>query len=149
MSIDERAIWHEAGHPVVALSLGLRAADIWYKNGNFECTHTQCSGISPQHIIYTVLVAGAASEKLRFNGYNAKGSSADAERIIKLGGTSIDDYLPDALELLAAHQRELELMAEELGKKWCQSAFSGRPNPFKVMSAEEIEGIHQSCDSVK
>ena len=45
---------------------------------------------------------------------------------MKLGG-SIDHYLPEALELLAAHKRELELMYEELGKKWCQSAFSGRP----------------------
>jgi hypothetical protein len=136
--IDERAIWHEAGHPVVALNLGLRAADIWYKNGNFECTHAQCSG---QHICI-VLAAGAASEKLRFNGYSTKGSSADAERIIELGG-SIDEYLPEALELLAAYRRELELMAEELGKNWCQSAFSGRPNPFKLMSTEEIEGIHK------
>lgn len=140
MSIDERAIWHEAGHAVVALSAGLRAADIWYKNGNFECTH-QCSG---RHR-YLVLAAGAASEKLMFNDYNTKGSSADAERIMKLGG-SIDHYLPEALELLAAHKRELELMYEELGKKWCQSAFSGRPNPLKVMSAEEIEDIHKAAE---
>lgn len=149
MSIDERAIWHEAGHSVVALIVGLPAADIWYKNGNFECTHVrpQCSGVS-LHQLYIVLAAGAASEKLGLVGdYNTNGSSADAARISELGGTAIEDYLPEALEILAAHRRELELLGEEFEKKWCQSIFTGRPNPFLVMSAGEVDAIHKATTS--
>jgi len=151
MSIDERAIWHEAGHSVVALSVGLPAADIWYKNGNFECTHLrpQCYGISLNQL-YVVLAAGAAAEKLRFAGdYNTSGSSADAARISELGGTTIEDYLPEALEILAARRRELELMAGELGKRWCQSIFTGRPNPFLVMSAGEVAAVREETTSEK
>jgi hypothetical protein len=97
------------------------------------------------HQLYIVLAAGAASEKLRFVGdYNTKGSSADAARISELGGTSIEDYLSEALEILAAHKWELQSMGEELERKWCQSAFAGRPNPFLVMSVEEVDAIHRS-----
>jgi hypothetical protein len=141
----ERAIWHEAGHAVVALSISLAAADIWYKNGNFEATYglAQRSRV-PLHHIYTVLAAGAASEKLKFDDYDTKGSSADATRISDLGGVTIENYLPEALKILGVHRRELEGMARELQAKWAQSLFTGRPNPFRVMLAEEVDAVYKA-----
>ena len=146
MSIGERGIWHESGHSVVALSLGSPAADIWFKNGNFEATHNiaHYPEVSLHHI-YAVLAAGAASEKLKFGDYNLAGSSADAARISELGGTTIEDYLPEATEILEAHRHELEMMVGELRSKYAQSFLNERPNPFRVMSAEEVDAIHKAA----
>ena len=148
MSIDKRAIWHESGHSVVALSVGFSAADIVHRYGNLECTHipAQCSEVS-LHKRYIVLASGAASEKLQFGDYGPGGSSADAARILELGGTTIDDYLPEAVEILAAHKRELEMMAEQLGEKWDKSIYTGRPNPFVVMPAAEVDAVHNAANS--
>jgi hypothetical protein len=58
--------------------------------------------------------------------------------------TQLSDYLLEATEILAARRQELESIVKELQKKWQGSIFTGRPNPFKVMSAEEIDAIHNS-----
>jgi hypothetical protein len=79
-----------------------------------------------------------------FDNYCPKGSSADSDRISELGGTAIDDYLPEAIEILAAHRQELGMMSEELERKWCESLFTGRPNPFEVMSSEEVDAVHRT-----
>jgi hypothetical protein len=144
ISMDARAIWHEAAHSVVALRFDFPAADILWENGNFKCTHTGRPGISLRHV-YIVLAAGAAAEELEFGGnYNPRGSSADSASISKFGGARIEDYLLEATEILAARRQELESIVKELQKKWQGSIFTGRPNPFKVMSAEEIDAIHNS-----
>ena len=143
MSIGERGIWHESGHAVVALCRGFSAADIWFKNGNLEASHARFPGML-QRACFLLAAAGAASEKLKFGDYDPKASSADAVRISELEGTTIEDYLPEAIEILEKHKQELELMAGELAKKWNQSLFSGRPNPLRLMSADEVNAIHSA-----
>jgi hypothetical protein len=144
VSIDERAIWHESGHSVVALNLGFAPADIMFKNGNLEATHARFPEMLLHHYCL-VQAAGAASEKLKFGGYNPEGSSADAARIAELGVATIEDYLQEAVGILEAHWRELELIAEELGNKYAQSLLNGRPSLLRLMSAGEVDAVHKAA----
>ena len=139
MSIDERAIWHESGHAVVALSLGFPSADILFKNGNLEATHVfaRVSEV-PTRRVCVLLTAGAAAEKLIFGGYSPAGSSADAARISELGGTMIEDYLAEATGVLEAHRPELQSVFQGLRESYTRRLLGGRPSVCVLMSAEEV-----------
>jgi hypothetical protein len=146
-----RAICHEAGHTVVALSLGFYVERIEVSKG---LPNVKCELGSPKRTAkerFAFLAGGIAGERFFYptTHYDHVAAQNDQTLITQLGGGFIEAYMPEALEILRSNQRPLVLFRERLTAAWAaastEATFAEDPDSFELLTREEIEGIWAEC----
>ena len=141
-----RACIHEAGHTVVALHFGFEVLAIQVVDRKPE-VKVSVDQMSPQER-FIFLAAGAAGECSRFKNYDQQGAAKDQQEIEKYRGSSITNYLADALEIVSANEDRLNNFFKRLVWNWqcCSSgeAFESGTESYLLLSKSDIDIIWKS-----
>jgi hypothetical protein len=148
-----RAICHEAGHTVVGLHFGFHIDKVEISEGrsNVKCADLESSERSANER-FVFLAGGIAGEKFfdPSSDYCREAASCDQSMITKLGGRSIEEYLPEALDTVRSHEKVLGVLRTQMTKRWVAEEFQlrfvaaaggKRSRSFPLLSRQEIEKI--------
>jgi hypothetical protein len=140
------AIFHEAGHAVVALHFGFLVEGIAVSNGR---PYTEIDLDSPQNSPrerFIVLAAGIAGEKFLYNDedYDRDAAQGDQHEISERGGGDIESYFKEAFDVLLANKIRFHALIKELTICFAEAAFDSNLGSFDLMSQQEIRIIWES-----
>ena len=141
----KRAICHEAGHAVVALHLGFRVEKIEVSKGLPRAVCDLAPQRTPED--RCILLAGGIAGELCCGhaNYDQEACRSDQSGISEIGGSSIEDYLPQAKGILRSREALFCEFRKETTRAWVEgealSAFGPDPNSFEILSEQKIAEI--------
>jgi hypothetical protein len=144
---------HEAGHVVVALSIGFVVDGIEVFEGRFRtmCQLDALDRTDNERFIF--LAGGIAGEKIQRGHYFTDGCADDQQKISERGGESIETYLPYAVTIIDAYpdcfRKFTDMITKRAIERAMEMALSGGKNSFKLIPGKEILQIWIACQSPK
>jgi hypothetical protein len=148
----QRSIRHEAGHATAALHLGFQVQRISVSKGIPFCEILLGTPDRTQHERYIVLAGGIAAERFFYRTHHPEACREDNAMIAKIGGRSIETYLPEALGIMNVNKCRLRglvwklmcRMEDELGADSFDAGgrleTAGLPS-FDLLLSEDIQSV--------
>jgi hypothetical protein len=146
MMSNLRAIWHEAGHVVVAKNFDLSVISVSLNNSiPTTCIDMSNASLQSQCVVYA---GGVAAEKHQFNNCDWDAATSDRSLIEAAGGGKLESYLDYATDIIRANCGCLKDIVQAGEDAWIseESAthFSGSNTDklnFELLNAQQIDAI--------
>jgi hypothetical protein len=145
------AIYHEAGHAVVALHLGFNVDQIEAFEGFLRTICELDAADRTDEERYLVLAAGIAAETISFGRYDTTPCQDDQRQITARKGNAIIQYVPAATDVIKANENcfvqlrrkiTMQLIAKNM-----ERSIAGGGNSFCILNRDEIQQVWSTCGS--
>ena len=142
---EKHAIFHEAGHAVVALHIGFLVEKIDVFQGFFRTMCDLDATDRTDEERYVFLAAGISAETIGLGSYCATACQDDQNKISDRKGYSIDTYVPAATQILESNKNCFEELrrriATQLISKKMERSIAGGGNSFCILTHDAIQQI--------